>query len=171
MHSPKIQPRLVVIGRDGVLNDQLPGRVNHRTALGLRPERIAQIAAMSNDGFTIVLMAKQPGLSLGTLDLDELEAIHAQIYHTVEVAGGEVNAMFYCAHEAREKCYCRAPNTGLIDVIAIEYDLSANDIICISADKDEQAAATTAGCHLIEVDPSESADIHILTQQLLASLC
>ena len=55
---------------------------------------IDTIAALSKKGFTIVIVTFQPGLVLGKLDLDEMEAIHELIIDRVDTRGGEIEGVF-----------------------------------------------------------------------------
>ncbi len=150
---------MIVIARDGVLNDCELGSVNHRTQLCLRDDRVAQLVELHRAGHEIVLIASQPGLSVGTLGLDELDAIHSQVHQAVEAAGGQIAGLFYCPHEANDQCNCKPPATGLFEVIAIEYDIALDQIICFSANESEQTAAAQAGCRVIATNQNPSTSL------------
>lgn len=143
---------MIIIGRDGVLNDQPIGQVNHRTTLKLRQDRVEQVATLSKAGHTLAIIASQPGLSRGLMDLDELDAIHYQIETAIESAGGHILGLFYCAHEPADQCQCRPPATGLFEVMAIEANTETQSMTLISAHRDEQEAAKRVGCKVIAIE-------------------
>ena len=114
--------KLAIVSRDGVINQAIAGGVNHRTQLQWLPGSVEALAQLSQAGFTVVIITHQPGISRGLLDLDELEAIHSAILNAVEIAGGEVAGVFYCPHDVADNCYCQPSQTGILDVIAMEFD-------------------------------------------------
>jgi len=131
------------ISRDGVINKRIEGGVTHRTKLELIPGSIETIAQLSKQGFTIIMVTHQPGISRGTFDLDEMEAIHAKISDLVEEQGGSISGIFYCPHDVNDHCYCRPPATGLLDVIEIEFDCTIDQAFYFCDNEAEMTAATT----------------------------
>lgn len=156
----------IFISRDGVINQRIAGGVTHRTQLELVPGSIDALASLYKNGFTIVMVTHQPGLSRGLFDLDELEAIHAQIMDTVEQQGGSIHAIFYCPHDQDDHCYCRPPATGLLEVIEIELDCDVQDRFYLCDNEDELTAAEHKGCIpiLCGGDISLQSQLHTILQ-------
>lgn len=141
------------ISRDGVINTRIRGGVTHRTQLELIPGSVETIARLSQEGYTVVMVTHQPGLSRGLFDLDELEAIHSKITDSVAALGGEITGIFYCPHDIDDHCYCRPPATGLLDVIEIELDCCADQAYYFCDNDDEATAATAKGCIPVRCHP------------------
>ncbi|ODS24140.1 hypothetical protein AB835_05255 [Candidatus Endobugula sertula] len=152
------------ISRDGVINKRMAGGVSHRTQLELIPGSIETVARLSKQGYTIIMVTHQPGLSRGLFDLDELEAIHAKIADCVEQQGGCITAIFYCPHDADDYCYCRPPATGLLDVVGVELDCMIDNAFYFCDNDDELCAAKARGCIPILCD--EVTTLHIASQSL-----
>ncbi len=136
----------VFISRDGVINTRIQGGVTHRTKLTLIEGSVDAIVELSKNGFTVVMVTHQPGLSRGLFDLDELEAIHSQITDAVEQGGGEITATFYCPHDKEDHCYCCPPLTGLLDVVEIELDCHAEGAFYFCDNPEEMEMAKNKGC-------------------------
>ncbi|MGS2718381.1 HAD-IIIA family hydrolase [Eionea flava] len=144
------------ISRDGVINQRIDGGVNQRTALTFVDGSIDAIAALSKRGFTVVVVTFQPGLSQCKLDLDEMEAMHEMMIDRVDTRGGEIEGVFYCPHDEADHCYCRPPNTGLLDVIEMELDCDIRDAFYFCDNEEEAFIAKEKGCEPILCSPSET---------------
>ena len=142
------------ISRDGVINHRVEGGVSHRTKLQFHDGSIDAIVRLCEAGYTVVMVTHQPGLSRGLFDLDELEAIHAIINDAVEEKGGQISAIFYCPHDKADHCYCRPPETGLLDVAAIELDCDFRRVPYFCDNDDEVTVATTKDCQPFVCDQS-----------------
>lgn len=144
--------KLALIGRDGVINTAMVGGVNHRTQLNIIDGSIDAIVALSDAGFTNIIVTHQPGISRGLFDLDELEAIHSDIINRVENAGGTIEAIFYCPHDEQDRCHCRPPETGLLDAIEMEFDCNTTDAFFFFSNKAEKILSDNKGCQGFECD-------------------
>lgn len=140
------------ISRDGVINQRLAGGVHHRSKLAFIEGSLDALAQLSRQGFTLIMVTHQPGLSQGLFDLDELEAIHATISDRVETRGGEIAGVFYCPHEKTEGCRCCPPETGLLDVIEMELDCHAEGAYYLCDNDDEAQMAEKKGCVVLRCD-------------------
>lgn len=148
--------KLALIGRDGVINLAKSGGVNHRTQLTIIDDSIEAIASLSAAGYTNIIVTHQPGISRGLFDLDELEAIHSDITGRVEVAGGTIEAIFYCPHDEQDRCHCRPPATGLLDAIEMELDCNTSSALFFFASANEKALSEIKGCRGFECDENNS---------------
>jgi len=117
--------QLVILDRDGVINQDSDNYVKSVDEFQLIDGSAEAIAHLHKSGFTVVVATNQSGLSRGLFDLDDLEAMHAKLNDAVIDAGGELSGIFYCPHGPDDGCYCRKPETGLIDAIEAEFEISA----------------------------------------------
>jgi D-glycero-D-manno-heptose 1,7-bisphosphate phosphatase len=144
--------KLALVGRDGVINEVREGGVNHRTHLQLIPGSIQALANLSAAGYTVIIVTHQPGISRGLLDLDEMEAIHNTITSAVEELGAVISGIFYCPHDEQDRCYCRPPETGLLDVIEMEFDRNVAEGFYFYHSDNEAVMITVKGCQGIHCD-------------------
>jgi D-glycero-D-manno-heptose 1,7-bisphosphate phosphatase len=148
--------KLALVSRDTVFDQAEATPVNHRSQLKLSDDSIAAICKLSAQGFLVIMVSHQPGISRGLLDLEELEAIHNTIISAVETAGGELAAIFYCPHDKEDRCHCRPPETGLLDVIEMEFDCNTTDSVYFFMNEEEAAMISTKGCKGIRCDRNET---------------
>ena len=159
--------KLALLGRDGVINKTVEGGVNHRTKLELIADSIDAIAELSVSGYRVVVLTHQPGISRGMFDLDELEAINSNMTIAVEKAGGEIAAIFYCPHDEQDRCHCRPPKSGLLDVVEMEFDCDTSGAAFFCASDAEKELARAKNC--VIYDCSNDCPLSAQVKRLLES--
>jgi len=112
------RPRIVVVGRDGVINARLPDGVRSPDDWSPIPGSLEAIARLYRAGWQVVVVSNQPGLAEGWLDSDRLNLIHERLRMELAQAGGRLSAIFYCPHAVGAGCACHKPATGLLDSLA-----------------------------------------------------
>jgi D-glycero-D-manno-heptose 1,7-bisphosphate phosphatase len=153
--------KLVLLGRDGVINEGSLSGINHRTQLVLIDGSIDAVAQLTIAGFRVVVVTHQPGISKGLFDLDELEAINSEVTIKVEAAGGEIAAFFYCPHDEQDRCHCRPPESGLLDAIEMEFDCNTADAVFFYANQHEQELANIKGCKTYKCTTDRPLSYHV----------
>jgi D-glycero-D-manno-heptose 1,7-bisphosphate phosphatase len=132
---------LVILDRDGVINEDHDDFIKSLDEWIPLPGSIEAIARLSKHGFTVTVATNQSGLGRGKFTLDDLEAMHERLDELVEAEGGTIAGIFYCPHTPEDNCECRKPKGGLIDAIERELQVSARGAWLIGdALRDLQAA-------------------------------
>lgn len=149
---------LVILDRDGVINQERPDFVKTADECVPIDGSIAAIARLHQAGFTVVVATNQSGLARGKFDLDDLEAMHAKLTALVEAAGGEISAIFYCPHAPEDKCKCRKPKPGLLEAIEAEFNTSVEGVPFIGDTLRDLQAGRQKGCKPILVLTGNGAD-------------
>jgi D-glycero-D-manno-heptose 1,7-bisphosphate phosphatase len=68
------------------------------------------------------------------------------MHRAVGLAGGRIDAVFYCPHAQEANCLCRKPRPGLYEEIGRRFNTSLKNIPCIGdAQRDLEAAAAVGG--------------------------
>jgi D-glycero-D-manno-heptose 1,7-bisphosphate phosphatase len=142
---------LIVLDRDGVINEDSDDYVRSVAQWQPVPGSIEAIAALSQAGFTVAIASNQSGLGRGLFGLDELEAIHATLCRQVEEQGGLIAGIFYCPHLPDAGCHCRKPATGLLDAMAAELGMSPRGALFIGDSLKDLQAARAYGCRPVLV--------------------
>ena len=137
---------LVVIDRDGVINEDSHEYICSLADWQPIPGSIEAIADLSRAGYTIAIATNQSGLGRGYFGLEELEAIHARLRRQVEERGGHIAGIFYCPHLPGEGCRCRKPATGLLEAIEAELGVSPRGAVFIGDSLKDLQAAQAYGC-------------------------
>lgn len=137
---------LVILDRDGVINEDSDDYVKSVEEWHPLPGSIDAIARLSRHGFTVTVATNQSGLGRGLFTLDDLEAMHARLNELVQDAGGELAGIFYCPHTPEDACDCRKPKAGLIDAIEREVGESARGAWLIGDSRRDLEAGLAKGC-------------------------
>jgi D-glycero-D-manno-heptose 1,7-bisphosphate phosphatase len=146
-------PKLVILGRDGILNLYRDDHVKAPEEWEPVPGALEAVARLNQAGWHAVLATNQSGIGRGLVDMASLNAVHRHMMQLLAEKGGRIDAVFFCPHAPEEECDCRKPLPGLMHQIATRYGLeglmSRVPMVCDTA-RDLQAAQA-AGCepHLV----------------------
>jgi D-glycero-D-manno-heptose 1,7-bisphosphate phosphatase len=147
MHAIK----LVILGRDGVLNEYREGHVTAPEEWEPVPGALEALARVNHAGWHAVLATNQAGIGRGMIDMAAINAVHARMNQLLLAQGGRVDAIFFCPHTPEEDCSCRKPKPGMLLDIGRRYgaDLSQVPMVCDTLR--DLLAAQAAGCepHLV----------------------
>ena len=110
--------RLVILGRDGVINRDSSGSIKSPDEWIPLPGSLEAIARLNHVGFSVVVATNQPGVGRGLFSIGELNAIHAKFHRALGRIGGHIEGIFFCPHAPDDGCRCRKPQPGLFEAIA-----------------------------------------------------
>ena len=140
-------PKLIILGRDGILNIFRDDHVKAPQEWIPIEGALEAVARLNQAGWHAVIATNQSGIGRGFVDMTSLNAIHQHMQQMLLAKGGRVDAVFICPHVPEEQCSCRKPLPGLMQQIAMRYgvdDLARVPMVCDTA-RDLQAAQA-AGC-------------------------
>lgn len=142
---------LIILDRDGVINEDSDAFVKSVDECHLIPGSVDAIARLCDAGYQVVVATNQSGISRGLLDEFDLAHIHQYITTRVEEAGGRIEAFVYCPHGPDDNCECRKPKPGLLEKIAAEFGLPLSGCPFIGDSLRDLQAAQAAGCEPVLV--------------------
>jgi len=141
--------RLIILDRDGVINEDSDAYVKSHEEWHPIPGSLEAIAALSKQGWHIVVATNQSGIGRGYYGEAELKGMHDKMDQLLAELGGKVDEIFYCPHHPDENCHCRKPKLGLFQQIAAHYHIPFpfNSVIPYVGDSyRDLEAAEGAGC-------------------------
>jgi D-glycero-D-manno-heptose 1,7-bisphosphate phosphatase len=143
--------KLVILDRDGTINQDSDQYIKSPAEWKPIPGSIEAIARLTQGGWRCVVATNQSGIARGLLDMATLNAIHAEMHRLVNLAGGRIDAIFFCPHAADSNCECRKPKPGMLRDIAARMDakLAGVPMIGDSLRDVEAAAAVGAKPYLV----------------------
>ena len=142
--------KLVVLDRDGVINYDSAEFIKKPAEWKPIPGSLEAIARLNQDGYRVVVATNQSGIGRGRLDMAALNAIHDKMHKALALAGGRIDAVFYCPHAQEANCGCRKPNPGLLEDIAHRFNTELTGVPCIGDSlRDLQAAAAVGAQPLL----------------------
>jgi len=115
--------KLIILDRDGTINQDSDQYIKSPSEWKPLPGSLEAIARLTQAGWRIVVATNQSGIARGLFDMSTLNAIHAELHRAVNLAGGRIDAIFFCPHAADANCQCRKPKPGLLREIAARMDV------------------------------------------------
>jgi D-glycero-D-manno-heptose 1,7-bisphosphate phosphatase len=167
MQSHHHSPKLVILGRDGILNVFREDHVKAPQEWIPMEGALEAVAKLNQAGWHAVVATNQAGIGRGLVDMASLNAIHQHMMQLLQAKGGRIDAVFICPHTPAEQCSCRKPLPGLMLQIAERYgidELVRVPMLC-DTERDLQAAAA-AGCepHLVRSGRAAQLSVEDLAQ-------
>jgi len=164
-------PKLVITGRDGILNVFRPEHVKSPEEWEPLPGALEAVARLNHAGWHVVVATNQSGIGRGMIDMTSVNAIHQQMMRLLSEKGGRIDAVFFCPHAATEQCECRKPLPGLMRDIGDRYGVELSEVPMVCDTLRDLQAARAAGCapHLVRTGRAKAAD-EATVQQWLAEV-
>ncbi|WP_372611742.1 D-glycero-beta-D-manno-heptose 1,7-bisphosphate 7-phosphatase [Halomonas sp.] len=104
---------LVILDRDGVINQDSDNYVKSLSEWHPYPSAIDAIARLTKAGWVVAVATNQSGIARGYLDVTVLESMHRDLIRRVEAAGGKIAMIASCPHGPDDHCSCRKPFPGM----------------------------------------------------------
>jgi D-glycero-D-manno-heptose 1,7-bisphosphate phosphatase len=143
--------KLIILDRDGVINRDSEQFIKTPDEWRPLPGSLEAIARLSHAGFRVVIATNQSGIGRGLFDMATLNAIHEKMHRALGLAGGRIDAVFYCPHTADAECECRKPRTGMLKEIGVRFGVDLAGVPCIGDSLRDLAAADAVGAQPILV--------------------
>jgi len=163
-----IHPKLVILGRDGVLNEYRDDHVKSPEEWQPVPGALEALARLNQAGWHAVLATNQSGIGRGLVDMASLNAVHRHMMQLLAAKGGRIDAVFFCPHAPEDSCDCRKPLPGLMLEIAKRYGIEGllSRVPMVSDTARDLRAAQAAGCepHLVRTGRAAALTPELLDQ-------
>jgi D-glycero-D-manno-heptose 1,7-bisphosphate phosphatase len=137
--------QLVILDRDGVINEDSDDYIKSPEEWQPIPGSLAAIARLHRAGWRVIVATNQSGVARGLFSTDTLIRIHEKMYRAVNNAGGQIDAVFFCPHVPDDNCQCRKPRPGLLLDIANRLQIDLSGVPAIGDSLRDMQAARAAG--------------------------
>ncbi len=116
--------RLVMVDRDGVINEDSVDFVKSVAEWRPIPGSLEAIAQLHRAGWTVTVVTNQSGVGRGLYTEAELREIHDHMRERVRAAGGELAGIYYCPQRPDAAGECRKPQPGMFRALERELGVS-----------------------------------------------
>lgn len=149
--KPTHATKLVILGRDGILNEYREGHVTAPEEWVPVPGALDAVARINHAGWHTVVATNQAGIGRGMIDMAAVNAVHAHMNRLLMTQGGRIDAVFFCPHVPEENCDCRKPKPGMMKEIGQRYGIDLVQVPMVGDTLRDLQAAQAAGCepHLV----------------------
>jgi D-glycero-D-manno-heptose 1,7-bisphosphate phosphatase len=143
--------KLVILGRDGVLNEYREDHVTEPDEWQPIPGALEAVARLNHAGWHVVVATNQAGIGRGMIDMAAVNAVHQRMHQRLVAQGGRIDAVFFCPHRPEDACGCRKPLPGMLLDIADRYGADLSEVAMVGDTLRDLQAAAAAGCepHLV----------------------
>jgi D-glycero-D-manno-heptose 1,7-bisphosphate phosphatase len=138
--------KLVLIDRDGVVNEELLYYVKSPDELIILPAALEGLAWLHRHGFTCVVVTNQSVVGRNIIPLQTLENIHLHLSETVASHGGKISDVIACTDHPDRATYRRKPKPGMLLEALEKYGASPESTPFIGDAVTDMEAAAAAGC-------------------------
>jgi D-glycero-D-manno-heptose 1,7-bisphosphate phosphatase len=137
--------QLMILDRDGVINEDSPDYVRSPEDFKPVPGSLEAIAMLTQAGVRVAVATNQSGLARGYFNLDALNAIHRRLHERVSALGGRIDTIAFCPHGPNDACQCRKPKPGLVLSLIERVGVSAPGVSFVGDSVRDLEAAYVAG--------------------------
>ena len=116
--------KLIILDRDGVINQDSDQFIKSPAEWQPIPGSLEAIARLNQADYRVVVATNQSGVGRGLFDMPTLNAIHDKMHKACAMVGAHIDAVFFCPHTAESRCHCRKPEVGMLEEIALRYNVS-----------------------------------------------
>jgi histidinol-phosphate phosphatase family protein len=103
---------LVLLDRDGTINERVDGYVDDPAGLRLLPGAADAVRRLNEAGCRVVLVTNQRGLATGRLSVEQWRAVSERLDDELAASGARLDHVELCPHD-EGACDCRKPADGL----------------------------------------------------------
>lgn len=113
--------RLIVLDRDGVINQDSDNYIKSVDEFIPIPGSVEAIAQLCQAGFTVLVATNQSGIARKFFSIDTLEAMHRKLQALLAPLNARIERFYYCPHGPDDQCACRKPKPGMMLQIADDF--------------------------------------------------
>ena len=143
--------KLVLVDRDGVLNEDRPDSVKSPEELVLLPGAAAAVARLNRSGIPVVVVTNQSVVGRGVIDEAMLTRIHEALERELARDGARIDAVIWCADPPGRPGPRRKPGPGMIEEALARFDASPGEAVMVGDALIDLEAAAAAGCRRVLV--------------------
>jgi len=149
--------KLIILDRDGVINEDSDLFVKTAAEWRPLPGSAEAIARFNHAGYRVVVATNQSGIGRGLFEMATLNLMHDKMHRLVGLAGGSIDAVFYCPHTAEMNCACRKPRSGMFVEIAQRFNVDLAGVPAVGDSLRDLQAAAAADCKPVLVRSGKGA--------------
>jgi D-glycero-D-manno-heptose 1,7-bisphosphate phosphatase len=143
--------KLVILDRDGTINHDSDQYIKSPEEWRPIKGSLEGIARLTQAGYRVVVATNQSGIARGLFDTRTLFAIHETLLRALALAGGRIDAFFFCPHAAEAGCQCRKPQPGMLLEVARRFNVSLEETYMVGDALRDLEAAAAAGARPVLV--------------------
>ena len=142
---------LVLLDRDGVLNQDRADHVKNPDELTMIPGAAAAVARLKRAGHRLVVVTNQSCVGRGLVSPDMLAEIHRYLYRLLADAGARLDDLIFCCDPPWQPSQRRKPAPGMLREALAKYRTPPSEAVMIGDALVDIQAAAAIGCRRVLV--------------------
>jgi D-glycero-D-manno-heptose 1,7-bisphosphate phosphatase len=142
---------LVLLDRDGVLNENRDDYVKSPAELVMLPGAAEAVARLNAAGHRVAVCSNQSAVGRGIVAPAMLERIHETLRDNLARAGARLDALLHCPDPPWAASDRRKPGPGMLQEAMRQFRVGPHDCVMIGDDLVDLQAAARAGIRRILV--------------------
>jgi D-glycero-D-manno-heptose 1,7-bisphosphate phosphatase len=154
--------KAIFLDRDGVINHDPGDYTYHVSEFKLNDGIIENLKKLYDNGFLLVLITNQGGISKGLYTHQDVEEIHSYLIRELCKADVEIAEIYYCPHHSvNENCLCRKPNSLMIEKALARFNIDPKKSFMLGDKERDIECAENAGVKGIKVDINQNIETYV----------
>jgi D-glycero-D-manno-heptose 1,7-bisphosphate phosphatase len=122
--------RFIVLDRDGTIIEEV-SYLSDPKQIALIPGAGKALRDLSAMGFGLVVITNQSAVGRGFFDPAQLARIHDSFLERLSAEKIHIDGLYFCPHTPEDQCFCRKPQTGLIQKASedLGFDVSTSIVV------------------------------------------
>lgn len=145
------RPRLVLLDRDGVLNEDSDAYIKSPAELHVFANAPAAVARLNRAGIKVAVVSNQSVIGRGMITLDQLDAIHAALTARLAAGGAAIDALLFAPDHPDRPTDRRKPGPGMLLEAMARFGATPADSVMVGDQPTDVEAARRAGVGFILV--------------------
>lgn len=138
--------KLVLLDRDGVINQDLPQGVLNLKQLDILPNAGKAIRMFNDAGFRVAVVTNQSAIGRNLLDEPTLHRIHRAIAERIKPDGAVIQQFYFCADHPDNATARRKPASGMLIEALTDFNATPSLTPMVGDALTDMEAAYRAGC-------------------------
>jgi D-glycero-D-manno-heptose 1,7-bisphosphate phosphatase len=143
--------KLVILDRDGVINEESSGYVKSVAEWRPIPGSIEAIAKLCRGGYRVFVASNQSGLGQGLFDYDAFCAMNDRLQELLAEVGGRIDGFFFAPDHPQRPSPQRKPGPGMLLDIAKRLGVTLDGVPAVGDSWRDLQAARAAGARPVLV--------------------
>ncbi len=151
--------RLVLLDRDGVLNEDRTDYVKHPGELVMIPRAAEACARLNAAGMRIAVVSNQGGIGKGVFTAEMLERIHEKLRQELKSHSAHLDLILTCNEPPWSDHERRKPRPGMLREALTHYRVAPQEAVMIGDQLRDLQAAKAAGVRRLLVRTGKGAEL------------
>ncbi len=144
-------PRLVLLDRDGVINQDRDDYIKSPDELVMLPGAPEAVARLNRAGVKVAVVSNQSVVGRGIITQAELDAIHDSLAARLAAGGATLDALLFAPDAPEHATERRKPGPGMLREAMTRFAATPADSVLIGDQPTDAEAARRAGVAFILV--------------------